>query len=123
MLHCTATPKEDKKRSVRHPCHKEFTPASLEFWKTVPKLAQTKRYEGFGFEFGVENDELRRDYMQAYHACISFIDAQIGAVLDALKKIANPKHVLSNPLEGGLAALEIAIRATDSARNIEKNRQ
>ena len=40
----------------------EFTPASLEFWKTVPKIAQTKRYEGFGFEFGVENDDLRREY-------------------------------------------------------------
>lgn len=63
----------------------QFTPASLEFWKTVPKIAQTKRYEGFGFEFGVENDSLRREYMQAYHACISFIDAQIGTVLDALR--------------------------------------
>ena len=64
----------------------EFTPASLEFWKTVPKVAQTKRYEGFGFEFGVEDDDLRREYMQAYHACISFIDAQIGVVLNALKQ-------------------------------------
>jgi iduronate 2-sulfatase len=64
----------------------QFTPASLEFWKTVPKTAQTKRYEGFGFKFGVENDDLRREYMQAYHACISFIDAQIGIVLDALKE-------------------------------------
>ncbi len=64
----------------------EFTPASLEFWKKIPKIAQTKRYEGFGFEFGVEDDDLRREYMQAYHACISFIDAQIGVVLDALKQ-------------------------------------
>lgn len=63
-----------------------FAPASLEFWKTTPKIAQTKRYEGFGFEFGVENDQLRREYMQAYHACISFIDAQIGLVLDALQE-------------------------------------
>lgn len=43
------------------------------------------RYNGFGFEFGVENDELRREYMQAYHACITFIDAQIGVVFDALQ--------------------------------------
>ncbi|MDA7861428.1 sulfatase [bacterium] len=63
----------------------KFTPASLKFWKTVPKLAETKRYGGFGFEFGVENDDLRRDYMQAYHACISFIDAQVLLMLDALK--------------------------------------
>ncbi|MGB7343460.1 MAG: sulfatase-like hydrolase/transferase, partial [Pirellulaceae bacterium] len=64
----------------------EFTPASLEFWETVPKIAQTRRYEGFGFEFGVENDDLRREYMQAYHACISFIDAQIGRIFNALKQ-------------------------------------
>ncbi|MEL7500713.1 MAG: sulfatase [Planctomycetota bacterium] len=64
----------------------KFEAASVEFWKTVPKIAQTKRYEGFGFEFGVENDELRREYMQAYHACISFIDAQIAKILDELKQ-------------------------------------
>lgn len=64
----------------------QFTAASLEFWNTVPKLAQTKRHVGFGFEFGVENDDLRRQYMQAYHACISFIDAQIGVVLESLKQ-------------------------------------
>ncbi len=64
----------------------KFQPASLEFWEHVPKIAQTKRYEGFGFEFGVENDDLRRDYIQSYHACISFIDAQIGVVLSALKQ-------------------------------------
>ncbi|MEM6691230.1 MAG: sulfatase-like hydrolase/transferase, partial [Planctomycetota bacterium] len=63
-----------------------FTPASLEFWKQAPKVAQTKRYGGLGFEFGVENPDLRRDYMQAYHACISFIDAQIGSVLQALEE-------------------------------------
>ncbi|WP_315853670.1 sulfatase [Rubripirellula tenax] len=64
----------------------QFTPASLEFWNTVPKIAQTKRHEGFGFTFAEENDALRRDYMQAYHACISFIDAQIGIVFDALQE-------------------------------------
>jgi arylsulfatase A-like enzyme len=63
-----------------------FTPASPEFWKQAPPFAMTKRYEGFGFEFGVENDSLRRDYIQAYHACISFIDAQIGLIFDALKR-------------------------------------
>ena len=45
-----------------------------------------KRYAGFGFEAGVENDSLRREYIQAYHACISFIDAQIGLVFDALQR-------------------------------------
>lgn len=64
----------------------KFDPASIEFWNTVPKTAQTKRYSGFGFQFGVENDRLRREYVQAYHACISFIDAQVGSILDALQK-------------------------------------
>ncbi len=45
-----------------------------------------KRFEGFGFKLAVENDALRREYSQAYHACISFIDAQIGLLFDALKR-------------------------------------
>ena len=63
-----------------------FTPATLEFWKQAPEIAQTKRYEGFGFQFGKRNDSRRREFMQAYHACISFIDAQIGIIFDALKR-------------------------------------
>ena len=61
-------------------------PARPDFWDQAPRMARSNRYQSFGFEFGVENDALRRDYMQAYHACISFIDAQIGLVLDALKR-------------------------------------
>ena len=63
-----------------------FEPASLDFWNQAPRLAMVKRYTEFGFEFGVENDSLRREYIQAYHACISFIDAQIGLVIDALQE-------------------------------------
>lgn len=33
-----------------------------------------------------ENLVWRRDYTQAYHACISFIDTQIGLIFDALRK-------------------------------------
>ncbi len=61
-------------------------PARPDFWDQAPRMAMVKRYEGFGFELGVENDSLRRDYMQAYHACISFVDSQIGLVLSALKR-------------------------------------
>lgn len=63
-----------------------FTPAKVSFWDQAPKLAMTKRYEGFGFKFGVRNDALRREYIQAYHACISFLDTQIGLMFDALKR-------------------------------------
>ena len=63
-----------------------FSPAPFDFWDQAPKMAMVNRYKEFGFELGVENDALRREYMQAYHACISFIDAQIGLVFDALKR-------------------------------------
>ena len=46
----------------------------------------SKRFTAFGFELGKENESLRREYMQAYHACVSFIDAQLKIVLDQLKK-------------------------------------
>lgn len=63
-----------------------FKPDRPNLWDSLPKTAISKRYEAFGFELGKENDLLRREYMQAYHACISFIDAQIALVLDAVKE-------------------------------------
>ena len=62
-----------------------FVAPPPDFWDHVPNRAMVKRYEGFGFELGVENDALRREYMQAYHACVSFIDVQIGAIFDKLR--------------------------------------
>ena len=64
----------------------EYRPTPESDWKNRPLLAISKRYEAFGFEFDKENDQLRRRYMQAYHACISFIDAQISLLLDSLKR-------------------------------------
>jgi len=63
-----------------------YTPDRPDLWDSLPRTALVKRYEAFGFELGQENDSLRREYMQAYHACVSFIDTQIGIVLDALKR-------------------------------------
>ena len=62
-----------------------FTPERPNLWDSIPKAAISKRYEAFGFKLGEENPSLRREYMQAYHACVSFIDAQLQVVLDALK--------------------------------------
>ena len=55
-----------------------------------------KRFKGFGFEISKENDELRRKYTQAYHACVSFVDAQIGLIIDKIKaqKIWNDTIVI-----------------------------
>ncbi len=64
----------------------KFTLDPPGFWGGAPQTAMVKRFSAFGFELGVENDALRREYMQAYHACISFIDAQIGLVLESLKR-------------------------------------
>ena len=55
-------------------------------WDFLPQSALSKRYEAFGFNFAKENHALRKEYMQAYHACVSFIDAQLGLVMDGLKK-------------------------------------
>ena len=63
-----------------------YTPDKPDLWKTLPRGALNGRFKEFGFELGVENDSLRREYMQAYHACVSFIDAQLKLVMDALKE-------------------------------------
>jgi iduronate 2-sulfatase len=63
-----------------------YKPDRAKLWDSIPNTAISKRYTAFGFELGKEDDKLRREYMQAYHACISFIDTQIKLVLDALDK-------------------------------------
>ncbi len=54
-------------------------------WNSLPPSAKSGRFKDFGFELGKEKPTLRREYMQAYHACVSFLDAQIGLVLQELK--------------------------------------
>ncbi|TWT69981.1 sulfatase [Crateriforma conspicua] len=63
-----------------------YVPDRPKLWDSIPGTAISKRYEAFGFELGIENDDLRRQYMQAYHACVSFIDSQLKIVFDSLKE-------------------------------------
>ena len=63
-----------------------YTPEKANLWDKIPRKAINTRFKEFGFEEAKENDALRREYMQAYHACVSFIDAQIKIVLDSLKE-------------------------------------
>ncbi len=63
-----------------------YQPDRPNLWDFLPPSAISKRYEAFGFELAKENHALRKEYIQAYHACVSFIDAQLGLVIDSLKK-------------------------------------
>ena len=63
-----------------------YTPEKSDLWANIPRRAINTRFKEFGFKEFKENDPLRREYMQAYHACVSFIDAQIKIVLDSLKE-------------------------------------
>lgn len=63
-----------------------YLPNPIDDWDDVPVLALVKRAEAFGFEFGKENDSLRREFTQAYHACIAFLDTQLGLLFDTLKQ-------------------------------------
>jgi iduronate 2-sulfatase len=42
---------------------------------------------GWKNQFGNFTDQERREYMRSYYACITFMDAQVGKVLDALDRL------------------------------------
>lgn len=64
----------------------QYTPDRPDLWDSLPHKALSGRYKAFGFELGKEDDARRREFMQAYHACVSFIDAQLKLVVDSLRK-------------------------------------
>lgn len=54
-------------------------------WDDIPALAGTKQYLDYGFPtLPLEDDARRREFMQAYYACISFVDTQLGLIIEAL---------------------------------------
>jgi predicted dehydrogenase len=56
--------------------------------------------------------QLGRSKQEVYTSCVQ------SSLLDVLKKINDPSHPLAAGLESGLTSLEVAIRATESARSI-----
>lgn len=69
-------------------------PVDKVFWDQAPRMASIGRYRQFGFEFLVENDALRREYVQAYYATVTFIDAQIGKIIDALRRTGQAENTI-----------------------------
>ena len=63
-------------------------------WDDIPPKALVHRYEAFGFERGIDNLALRKTYMQAYHACVSFVDSQIAE----LWKVMDEKQLWENTI-------------------------
>ncbi len=63
----------------------EFHLDPPDLWDNLPSTAKVRRYKAFGFELGEEDEARRRMFMQAYHACVSFVDAQLGLVFKELR--------------------------------------
>jgi len=55
--------------------------------------------------------QARKTKQDMYAYCVQ------ASLLDVLQKIDHPSHKLAAPLESGLDSLEVAVRASDSARN------
>jgi predicted dehydrogenase len=55
--------------------------------------------------------DMHESKQDVYAACVQ------ASLLDVLHKIENPAHELAAPLETGLDSLDIAVRATESARS------
>lgn len=63
-------------------------------WSNKPKIAAVKSYLRFRSELGVNNRQVRGEYLQAYLACISFMDAQVKVLLDALEKSGKAENTV-----------------------------
>lgn len=69
-----------------------YPPAKIQFDRDppgdrddIPKIALNGRWRTFGVPRG--DDAKRREVTAAYHACITFIDAQTGLLLNAVKRL------------------------------------
>lgn len=63
-------------------------------WNDIPAIADTGRHKAFQMKKGVDDREKRAKWIQAYHACVSFADAQVGLVLNALKRNSLDKNTI-----------------------------
>lgn len=61
-------------------------PVPADDWDDIPARAMVKRHRAFGFELGQADPQRRWEYTRAYRACVGYVDAQLGLVLDALEE-------------------------------------
>lgn len=64
----------------------DLVPDPASDWDDIPDIALWGRYRSF---FPERNPpaKMRREAMQAYYACAAFIDAQVGLMTDALRRL------------------------------------
>ena len=58
----------------------------LDDWSDVPRRARSGLYREYGFELGKVDRERAGSILRAYLSCVSFLDAQLKVVFDALKR-------------------------------------
>jgi len=102
------------------PVDQIFDESRPEGWGLARNSAPSSRHtvRSGGIQYEVEDLitgklQTGRSKLSVYAECVQ------GSLLDVLKKIKDPAHELTAPLEAGLSSLEVAVRASESARRKE----
>ncbi|UCD27796.1 MAG: sulfatase [Planctomycetota bacterium] len=97
-----------------------FPPQPTDDLKDVPQIAITNRYKLYGDP--VVTDATLRKVTAAYYACITFIDTQVGLLLDTVKRLGLEENTIivftsdNGYLLGEHGLLEKAMLFEESAR-------
>lgn len=63
--------------------------------KDLPKqVTSSGEIRGYGRVTSLKNENFQREAKQGYYACVSYIDAQIGLVLDELERLGLADHTI-----------------------------
>ena len=70
----------------RFPLDSIVVPENIAIDQFAPSIADTSRYGFQRYQFLMQEKDLLKKWIQAYLACVAFVDDQIGSILDALDK-------------------------------------
>ncbi|MDD7986640.1 sulfatase [Lentisphaera marina] len=70
----------------RFPLDSIVVPNNLNISDFAPSIANKSRYGFQRYEFLMQEKDLLKKWIQAYLACVSFVDDQVGSILDALEE-------------------------------------